>query len=451
LKSFSFPSFKIFFLLIFSILFATIINFKLFFILLTLPFLYFCFKKQAYLYYLLFFLASSFYHSLLLPKKIKIEEGIFKGKIKEKYKGGYYLELTEYYHQNNFYLINEKVFWNTKENFSIDKEIIFYGKLTKQNFYLVNDFFLLKEKKKREIKIFEKIKKAIAKIFSKYLEKEKASLVFGIFLGDKKELANKIKEDFKKTGLYHLLAVSGLHINILAFVLLLFLSILRIPFSLRYFLLIIILFIYAGLCSFRPSILRAGLMFLFVILSYFLKRKTLPLNNLFNAGILILLFSPLNLFNISFLLSFLATFGILYFYPLTKNLLKIKNQLLKKYLFEPLLISLSAYLATAPVIIYSFKALPTAPIIANLFVLPLIALILPLILLVLFFALVLPFFALIFSQTLNFLIKILIILIHYFSQIFPLIKLGKEFAFFFSIFLMALIFFSESLYQKNSY
>jgi len=451
LNNFSFPSFKIFLLLIFSILFATIINFKPFFILLILPFLYFCFKKQASLYYLLFFLASSFYHSLLLPKKIKIEEGIFKGKIKGKHKGGYYLEFTEYYHHDNFYFINEKAFWKTKENFDIDKEIIFYGKLTKQNLYLVNDFFLLKEEKKKEIKIFEKIKKAITKIFYKYLEKENAAIVLGIFLGDKKELDSKIKEDFKKTGLYHLLAVSGLHIHILAFVSLLFLSILRIPFSYRYFLLIIILFIYAGLCSFRPSILRAGLMFLFVTLSYFLKRKTLPLNNLLNAGILIFLFSPLNLFNISFLLSFLATFGILYFYPLAKNFLKIKNQFLKKYLFEPLLISLSAYLATAPVIIYSFKALPTAPIIANLIVLPLVALILPLILLVLFFNFFFPFFALIFSQTLNFLIKILIILIHYFSQIFPLIKLKKEFAFFFALFLIILIFLSESFYQKNPY
>jgi competence protein ComEC len=307
------------------------------------------------------------------------------------------------------------------------------------------------KEKKKEIKFGERMKKRIKEIFHQYLEKENASLVLGIFLGDKKELNRKIKEDFKKTGLYHLLAVSGMHINILAFVLLLFLSILRIPFPYRYLLLIIILFIYAGLCSFRPSVLRAGLMFLFVVLSYFSKRKTLSLNNLFNAGILILLFSPLNLFNISFLLSFLATFGILYFYPLAKSFLKNKNRLLEKYLFEPLLISLSAYLTTAPVIIYSFKVLPTAPIIANLIVLPLVALILPLILLVLFFGFFLPFFALIFSQTLNFLIKILIILTHHFSQIFPLIKLKKEFAFFFSIFLIILIFLGESLYQKKSY
>lgn len=318
------------------------------------------------------------------------------------------------------------------------------------SFSLYTYFHLTKPRKNQKKKIFfqNKIRNYIERTFDNYLEKENKGLVFGLFLGDKTKLSFYLKEIFRKTGLYHILAVSGLHITIFAFVILIIFNIFQIPFSLRYLFLIPILFLYALLCSFQPSILRAGLMFLFVSFSHFFNRKTLPIINLFCSGLLILLFSPLTLFNVSFQLSFLATFGILYFYPYFDSLVKVDNNFIRNFLISPFFISLSCYLTTLPIIISNFGNLPTAPIFTNLIIIPLVGLIIPLILTLLFFSLFSPFLTSIFSYSLNFLLKILIILTKFFSQIFPSIKVEKDYGI---IFLLFLIFLGYFLYQKNPY
>ncbi|MCX7836940.1 MAG: ComEC/Rec2 family competence protein [candidate division WOR-3 bacterium] len=300
----------------------------------------------------------------------------------------------------------------------------------------------------RNFLFHQKVINYIENIFDDYLEKENKGLVYGLFFGDKSKLSYELKEIFKKTGLYHILAVSGLHITIFAFVILTIFNIFQIPFSLKYFLLIFFILLYACLCSFRPSILRAGIMFLFLSFSYFLNRKTLPIVNLFSSGILILLFSPLSLFNISFQLSFLATFGILYFYPYFNNL-KINNSIIKNLLIKPFFISLSCYFATLPILISNFGTIPTASIFANLIVAPLIGFIIPLILIVLFFSLFSSFLTLIFSQSLNLLLKLLIILTKFFSQIFPLIKIEKEYGIIFLLTFLLITFLINSFYQNN--
>ncbi|MEO0130874.1 MAG: ComEC/Rec2 family competence protein [candidate division WOR-3 bacterium] len=314
-------------------------------------------------------------------------------------------------------------------------------------FYTYSYLSKSQENKKKNFISQNKIRNYIERTFDNFLEKENKGLVFGLFLGDKTKLSFELKEIFRKNGLYHILAVSGLHITIFAFVMLIIFNIFQFPFSLRYIFLIPLLFFYAGLCSFQPSILRAGFMFLFVSFSYFLNRKTLPINNLFASGVLILLFSPLTLFKTSFQLSFLATFGILYLYPYFDSLIKIENNLIKNILISPFFVSLSAYLATLPIIISTFGNIPTAPVFANLVIIPLVGLIIPLILTILFFSLFSPFLTLIFSYSLNFLLKILIILTKFFSQIFPLIKIEKEYGIIFFILLISLCY---SFYEKNS-
>lgn len=334
--------------------------------------------------------------------------------------------------------------------FLLFKEKKYFYLLFFLSFSLYTYFHLKKPKENQKKKIFfqNKIRNYIEKTFNKYLEKENKGLVFGLFLGDKTKLSFELKTIFRNTGLYHILAVSGLHITIFAFVMLVIFNIFQIPFSLRYLFLIFLLFLYAGLCSFQPSILRAGLMFLFVSFSHFFNRKTLPIINLFSSGLLILLFSPLTLFKVSFQLSFLATFGILFLYPYFDNLVKIDDNFIKNFLITPLFISLSGYLTTLPIIISNFGNLPTASIFANLVIIPLVGLIIPLVLTLLFFSLFSSFLASIFSYSLNFLLKILIILTKFFSKIFPLIKIEKDYGIIFLLFLIFLYYF---LYQKNPY
>ncbi|GAH06340.1 unnamed protein product, partial [marine sediment metagenome] len=87
-------------------------------------------------------------------------------------------------------------------------------------------------------------------------------LLIGMLLGEKSFIPPHLKEVFAEAGIMHILAVSGLHVGIIAMALLAFLSILKFPKKLKLFTLILILIMYASITGFRPSVLRATIMFI---------------------------------------------------------------------------------------------------------------------------------------------------------------------------------------------
>ncbi|MEO0084000.1 MAG: ComEC/Rec2 family competence protein [candidate division WOR-3 bacterium] len=246
----------------------------------------------------------------------------------------------------------------------------------------------------------------------KYFDNDEKDLLLGILLGEKRTMSKNLRTTFANSGLAHILAVSGLHISIIIGVLLLLLPIFRIRGIWQLVILVLLTTLYLALIGFRISAVRAGLMTLFASLGLFLERRYEPINGVFLAGIIILFFTPQALFDIGFQLSFMTTAAILLISPHLYNLIKNKNisRYLKKYLFLPLFVSVSAAIGVIPLLSYYFFEFPLFIVFSNLLIIPLVGLAMPLGFIVLFFNLIWPYLAQIFANTLWLLLKLIILI-----------------------------------------
>lgn len=150
--------------------------------------------------------------------------------------------------------------------------------------------------------------------------------------------------------------------------------ILRINYKFANLLASLSILIYTTLLPLRPSILRANIMILTFSFMEFLERKSIPLNTLGFAGFLSLLINPSWVSDHGFLLSYLATGGILFLYPSIFNFLKTKYEFLNKYIISPLIVSFSAQIFVFPYVLYFFKYFSLISIISNLILTPLLTL-----------------------------------------------------------------------------
>jgi competence protein ComEC len=132
------------------------------------------------------------------------------------------------------------------------------------------------------------------------------SVLKAVLLGDRSSLDSDTIENFRKTGLYHLLVISGLHVGLLAMVTGLLLRFLRLSETWRSVLLMLFLLGYAALVEQRAPTLRATLMIFLYLAARFLYRKESGLNAIGLAALVLLLRRPAWLFESGFQLSFSA-------------------------------------------------------------------------------------------------------------------------------------------------
>jgi len=201
-----------------------------------------------------------------------------------------------------------------------------------------------------------------------------SAVLKGIILGDRESLPSRVKESFLKTGTGHILVVSGLHVGLILFLLLILFRVLVLPSKLAFLIAMPFLGYYALLAGLRPPITRATLMIGIGLVSLIIDRDTPPLAILSLACLIILFLNPLSLFSASFQLSFLTVAGIIYFNPY----LETKLKRLPFWLRRPLAISLAAQLFILPLLAFYFNRLPLIGVVANLIVTPIITIVLAL-------------------------------------------------------------------------
>lgn len=197
-------------------------------------------------------------------------------------------------------------------------------------------------------------------------------VLLAMSLGDKSEIQESTRQLYAHTGASHVLAVSGLHVGIL------YLLMQAIWQPRRYrqrrwlFALstIPLLWMYALLTGSSPSVLRAALMFSFFVIAQASNRHTNPYNTLAASALLLLLANPMLLFQVGFQLSYLAVWGILFFYPRLLELWQPRIQLLR-WIYSLIAVSLAAQIATLPLVLYYFRLMPVAGIPSSLVVVPL--------------------------------------------------------------------------------
>lgn len=200
----------------------------------------------------------------------------------------------------------------------------------------------------------------------KYLKDDQLAVVKALVLGDKSLLTPETKAQFSSAGAMHVLAVSGLHVGIILEILIFIFG--RFPriFSRNAALIISvgIIWIYAGVIDFPPSVVRAGFMFSLLVLGRLLGRQNISLNSLFFAGFVMLLVQPLWLFDIGFQLSFLAMIGIVTLYDRIHQFFYVKNWLLNK-IWSVTVVGISAQVFTIPLTLYYFHQFPNYFMLTN--------------------------------------------------------------------------------------
>ena len=140
-------------------------------------------------------------------------------------------------------------------------------------------------------------------------------LASAMLLGDRDSLTAEMYRDFSRAGISHYLAVSGLHVSIITGLVSLFLINLRIKRGLRNLLLILFSLGYLLVLGFPVSAVRSVTMLTVVFLAYSMGDNSDTLNSLGIAAAMIVLLSPISVFDNSFILSFCATLGIAAFLP----------------------------------------------------------------------------------------------------------------------------------------
>ena len=208
----------------------------------------------------------------------------------------------------------------------------------------------------------EQIAERIGQLF-----RENAGVARGMLLGDKGGIAQSTLADFQNVGVMHLLAISGLHVSVLAGALSL---VLRRGAWTRFALVALFLAVYAALTAFSPSVVRASVMLLCGMLAFPLRRRPDTPSALSLAFILILLFNPHALFYAGFQLSFGAVYGLMLLTPAFERPLRRLGPAASGLIAG----SLAVTVATVPAMALTFGRVQLMSIVTNLFVLPLVPL-----------------------------------------------------------------------------
>ncbi|WHF51127.1 ComEC/Rec2 family competence protein [Chryseobacterium gotjawalense] len=253
-----------------------------------------------------------------------------------------------------------------------------YGKyLARKAIYFQSylpDSFQIAERKDLTFaeKIREKRLETLSKIDHANFSKKAREFTKGIILSDRTEMDDQTIQDFSKSGLMHVLAISGSHMVIIFW---LILVILKPVFPARfrnYKIIISLLLIWAfGIfIDYGSSVVRSCIMISVYYIYVLLQRKPDLLHSMAVAAFGILIVDTNQFFDVGFQLSFIAVFGIFWLNkPILKHLPKPKNTF-QNNMVNIISVSVSAQIATLPLVVFTFHQYSVISIVANLVVIP---------------------------------------------------------------------------------
>ena len=199
-----------------------------------------------------------------------------------------------------------------------------------------------------------------------------------LLLGQRQTIDKTIYNNYVNSGTIHILAVSGLHVGIILWILnFLFKPLLYLKYGnyIRPIVLVTILWSFAVIAGLSPSVTRAVTMFSIISIAMHLKRPTNIYNTLVISAFVILLFKPAFLFEVGFQMSYLAVLGIVSVQPIIYKLWKPKFLVTDK-LWQIFTVTLAAQAGVVPISLFYFHQFPGLFFISNVVVIPFLGLIL---------------------------------------------------------------------------
>ena len=232
--------------------------------------------------------------------------------------------------------------------------------------------------------MFDKIRFAVADKLSANMREDTAEFVYAMLFGYKDVMNEGIQADFAASGTAHLLAVSGLHVVMLAATVSAIFRKMRLPEWASFPLLIAVLFGFGAICGFAPSIVRSIVMIVILELGKIVGGRYDALSSLSLAAASTLIFSPYSLFSLGFLMSYAAVYGIVLFNEnIERGLVRIHCP---KALAAALAVTISANIGVLPITVHTFGATSLVFMLANLMVVPMVSFAFPVFLVALLIA-----------------------------------------------------------------
>ena len=249
-----------------------------------------------------------------------------------------------------------------------------------QVYLKTNEYKVLPAKKRNPFKVVVfNLRKTILSILRLYIPGDKESgLAEALLIGYKDDLDKNLVQSYSDSGVVHIIAISGLHVGLIYWLLsclLRFMSNSRKLRFLKSLLIILALWIFCFLAGGSPSVLRSVVMFTFIVLGQSLSRNISIYNSLAASAFLLLCYNPFWLWDTGFQLSYAAVLSIVIFMKPIYNTLFVENKLLDA-LWKLNAVTLSAQVLTLPMCLYYFHQFPNFFLITNFIAVPLSSIIL---------------------------------------------------------------------------
>ncbi len=261
-------------------------------------------------------------------------------------------------------------------------------------------------------------KKRLSEYIENNFSHNAGALLKSLAIGQSNYISQDIRQKLQDVGLPHILAISGLHIAMVAlffylffrwFVCLFIFKYINRATSLSAYFSVIGIVVYFSTISISITAVRSISMFLFPFVSYFTFRKTLPSHSLMSSILIVLCIWPESLIYLEFQLSCLAVFSLMNFSFRKKN-----------YFVSIILGTFICFITMPPFLIYWFNSISLQPFLANLICIPFMFILMPIIIIWLFFHKVgfsFAFLDKILSFLLEFMIDLFILLSDLFTNV----------------------------------
>lgn len=223
-----------------------------------------------------------------------------------------------------------------------------------------------------------KTRKDIANTIEILLPKIEASIAKGILLGDKFGISEQTKRNFSDVGVYHILAVSGMHTSIIGFFIFKLLLFLKTPKRLSALITSLGIFGFMAVTCFSPSVMRAGIMAIVYFIGLMIGRQRDSLNSLGFAVLLITALNPFSGGDVGLQLSFSATLGIILLQGKVSEWIRVKvlslgylGMIISKCA-GLIAMTVSVTIASLPIMIFVYRKVSLISVVSNILIVPVI-------------------------------------------------------------------------------
>jgi competence protein ComEC len=219
----------------------------------------------------------------------------------------------------------------------------------------------------------------IVTILRKYIAGHReAGLAEAMLIGYKEDLDKSLLQSYSNTGVVHIIAISGLHLGLIYWLLLWLCKLpgkWRLNKYLQPVIIIAGLWLFSCMAGASPSVLRSAVMFTCLVIGQHMHRRTAIYNTLAASAFLLLCYDPFWLWDAGFQLSYAAVLSLAIFMQPIYNLLYFQHKIADT-IWKATAVTLAAQVLTVPVAVYHFHQFPNLFLIANLLAVPLSGIIL---------------------------------------------------------------------------